>query len=418
MLWLTIKKSVSKSVGGIRPSRGAHVARNTSRQLHHLPIVVAGKRPIERCGRNVGWRSLAIMTRPEIARLLKRARRLQDIGSEGEEVPQHQRKNDVSFEQEGTSSSVSAPDEGEQRCHSVAVLGAPNAGKSTLLNRMLGAKISIVSGKAQTTRNRVIGILTHGNTQTVFLDTPGVLPFGGPGIKKIPGELSRSSWVAAEEADSVVVVVDASDVGKLEQKVSFLFDEMQARELTGVLVLNKVDLVHPKERLLRLADDLFQRAAFTDCFMVSALHGKGITALEQALHDRAPPGMWQYPAEQVHTASKQDLLLELLREKVYQRLNQELPYVLGQEIESWRERKDGSIHIKARLLVHSRHQLKMVVGHRGEVVTAIREHAVRELEILTQRRIYLKLSVAICKDTHGHANSSIVPVGSSSYSLS
>jgi len=153
----------------------------------------------------------------------------------------------------------------------------------------------------------------------------------------------------AAQADAVMVVVDASD-GKLERRASFLFDEIRAREMRGILILNKVDLVHPKERLLDLSQDLFERADFADCFMVSALQGKGLDSLQTALHAMAPARPWQYPPDQVHTASKHQLAIELLREKMYQRLNQELPYTLGQEIESWRERKDGSYHIKARIL--------------------------------------------------------------------
>merc|ERR1712216_234128 len=145
-------------------------------------------------------------------------------------------------------------------------MGAPNAGKSTLLNRVLGKKVSIVSPKAQTTRDCVIGIHTRDDVQTVFVDTPGELPFGRD-QKRIPSQLSRNSWEAATEADAILVVVDATH--KLDNRVRFVFEELRKEGLHGYLALNKVDLVHPKERLLTIAADLFHQGDFKECFMVS-----------------------------------------------------------------------------------------------------------------------------------------------------
>ena len=356
----------------------------------------------KRVGGGSTLRYFSLLHPPEIAMLLEKAKAAQAAAEnkmrkgpaaarpKKSDVPVHQRRQD-------SVEVLSVPEE-EQRSQSIAVLGAPNAGKSTLLNRLLGSKISIVSPKAQTTRERVVGIFTKDATQTVFLDTPGVLPFGGTGIKKIPGELSRSSWIAAEEAEMVMVVVDAAEAcRRLDTRVKFILSEMCERGLKGLLVLNKVDLVHPKEKLLKVAQKIFEEADFSECFYVSSTHGTGLSSLEDSLSAMAPLRPWQYPKGQVHTASKQDLALELLREKVYQRLNQELPYVLAQEISEWRERKDGSVHIKARLLVHTKHQAKMVVGHGGGVVKVMREQAVVDLEKLLQAKVWLKLEVVVSK---------------------
>jgi len=268
----------------------------------------------------------------------------------------------------------------EQRFHQVAVIGAPNAGKSTLLNRLIGAKVSIVSPKAQTTREMTIGVMTQGCNQTAFMDTPGVLPFG-PDQKRIPGLLSKESWQSAAEADSVMVVVDAAR-GMCEE-VQFIMEQMRELELTGRLVLNKADILkgHNKEKLLILAQELYDPAYFSNCFMVSALHGHQVDSLKEDLHGSALEGApWQFEATQTTAVTLEKTITEAVREQIYRRVHQELPYNCEFRVAKARTTRCGKkLDVSVEILVkHKRHQ-GMLVGTGGSVVKEIRQNARKQL---------------------------------------
>jgi GTP-binding protein Era len=270
----------------------------------------------------------------------------------------------------------------------VALIGAPNAGKSTLVNRLVGTKVSIVTHKVQTTRSIVRGIATHDNAQIVFLDTPGIFK----PKRALDRAMVTTAWGGARDADIVVVLVDAErGVGEDTEKILENLGDVRQPKL---LVLNKVDRIRP-DTLLKLSADLNARAEFAATFMVSALNGSGCDDLLDHLAKALPEGPWYYPEDQVSDLPLRQLAAEITREKLYMRLHQELPYSSHVETEKWEERKDGSVRIEQVIYVEREGQKKFVLGHKGETIRAIGEASRKELAEILEQKVHLFLFVKV-----------------------
>jgi GTP-binding protein Era len=278
----------------------------------------------------------------------------------------------------------------EQTTHSgfVALIGAPNAGKSTLLNQLVGTKVSIVTHKVQTTRAIIRGIAMHGSAQIVFLDTPGIFK----PKRALDRAMVTTAWGGAKDADIVLVLIDAERGirGDAEAILDGLGDVRQ----TKILVLNKVDRVKP-ESLLELTSQVNARAAFTRTFMISALTGSGCRDLLDYLAETLPAGPWYYPEDQVSDLPMRQLAAEITREKLYLRLHQELPYSSHVETERWEEKKDGSVRIEQVIYVERDSQKKIVLGHKGETIRAIGQASRLELAEILEQKVHLFLFVKV-----------------------
>jgi len=270
----------------------------------------------------------------------------------------------------------------------VAMIGAPNAGKSTLVNQLVGSKVSIVTHKVQTTRALVRGIATHGDAQIVFVDTPGIFK----PRRRLDRAMVSTAWVGAKDADLVLVLIDAERglKGDAEALVENLADVRQPK----LLLLNKVDQVK-RETLLGLAADLNARADFERTFMVSALTGSGCKDLLDFLAARLPEGPWYYPEDQISDLPMRQLAAEITREKLYLRLHQELPYSSHVETEKWEEKKDGSVRIEQVIYVERDSQKKIVLGHKGETIRSIGQAARKEIGEILEQKVHLFLFVKV-----------------------
>jgi GTP-binding protein Era len=274
------------------------------------------------------------------------------------------------------------------RCGVVAVLGAPNAGKSTLVNALVGQKVAIVSAKAQTTRARLMGIALAGETQIILADTPGIF---AP-KRRLDRAMVSAAWEGAEAADAIVLVVDA--VKQRRHELEPLVESLAHRSERKLLVLNKVDAA-VKETLLELAQDLTGKAAFDEVFYVSALTGDGVAELKQRLAELMPEGPWYYPEDQVSDASERLLAAEVTREQLYRQLHEELPYDSAVRPESYTVRKDGSIEIRQQIVIGRDSQKAIVLGKRGARIKAIGEAARTELSELLGVPVHLFLHVKV-----------------------
>jgi GTPase len=272
------------------------------------------------------------------------------------------------------------------RCGFAAIVGAPNAGKSTLINRLAGAKVSIVSPKAQTTRFRVRAILMRGETQILLVDTPGIFR----PRRRLDRAMVAAAWSGAEDADLTLLLVDA------KAGISDALREIVARlvetKRRAWLVLNKVDLV-PRERLLPLTAELSALASFEDVFMVSATTGDGLDRLLDALAASLPEGPFLYPPDELTDIPDRLLAAEIVREQIFLQTHEEVPYGTTVETESWQERKDGSVRIDATIYVARAGQKAILIGEKGARVREIGARARRELEALFERRVHLFLNV-------------------------
>lgn len=282
---------------------------------------------------------------------------------------------------------MTAP-ERKTRCGFVAVLGAPNAGKSTLVNRLVGAKVSIVSPKVQTTRTRVTAIGMAGDAQIVFLDTPGI--FRAP-RKRLERAMIDAAWRSAADADVLLLVVDASRK-RVDDDTRRILAALKEKGSKAVLALNKIDLVK-KETLLAKADELFASGAISEVFMISATEGDGVDGLKAHLARAVPEGPWHFPEDQLTDMPERLLAAEITREQVFLRLYQELPYAIAVETESWEEFKDGSARVSQAIYVERDSQRPIVLGKGGATIKAIGESARKELEDILGRRIHLMLRV-------------------------
>lgn len=274
------------------------------------------------------------------------------------------------------------------RCGIVAVLGAPNAGKSTLVNALIGQKVAIVSAKAQTTRARLLGIALEGETQIILADTPGIF---AP-KRRLDRAMVSAAWEGAEAADAILLVVDPIKLRLRELEP--LLETLATRQERKLLVLNKVD-VAVKETLLELARDLTGKVAFDEVFFVSALTGDGVAELKHRLAELMPEGPWHYPEDQVSDASERLLAAEVTREQLYRQLHEELPYDSAVRPESYSVRKDGSIEIRQQIVIGRESQKAIVLGKRGTRIKAIGEAARKELAELLGVKVHLFLHVKV-----------------------
>jgi len=280
---------------------------------------------------------------------------------------------------------------GETRCGYVAILGAPNVGKSTLVNALVGAKVSIVTPKVQTTRMRVIGIALAGVTQLVLVDTPGIF---AP-RRRLDRAMIAAAWKGARDADVICLLLDAARGYDDDSKgIAAGLKEAGRR---AVLVINKIDRV-ARPPLLALAAEVNAEGGFTDTFMISALTGDGVADLRGFLAARMPPGPWLYPEDQLSDLPLRLLAAELVREQVFLQLHQELPYASAVEVESWEERKDGSARVNAVIYVQREGHRPIVLGKGGARIKAIGMAARKEIELLLGRRVHLLLRVKVQED--------------------
>ncbi|MBC7770625.1 MAG: GTPase Era [Phycisphaerales bacterium] len=287
----------------------------------------------------------------------------------------------------------------EQRCAVVAVLGAPNAGKSTLVNTLVGAKVAAVTQKVQTTRALVRGIAMHDAAQLILIDTPGVF---AP-KKRLERAMVAAAWSALEGADAIIHVVDAAahvgtdkrsaDARSIEDSET-IAAKLKQMDLASILVLNKVDVVSRPE-LLAITTKLVEQGLYTDVFMISAKKGDGVADIARVLTERAPVGPWLFPEDQIMDAPARVLAAEITREKAFLRLHEELPYELTVETETWEERKDGSAKIDQILYVARESQRKIAIGAKGQTIKTIGELARKDMEAAFDRRIHLFLHVKV-----------------------
>ncbi len=268
------------------------------------------------------------------------------------------------------------------------MLGAPNVGKSTLINQIVGAKVSIVSPKVQTTRTRVLGIHIEGTSQIVFIDTPGIFQ----PRRRLDRAMVAAAWGGAEDADSVLLLVDASR--GMDANTRAIVERLKTAARPAVLVLNKVDLAK-KPALLALASDLNASGTFTDTFMVSALTGDGVGDLVAHLAGRMAEGPWHFPEDQISDMPQRLLAAEITREQLYRQLHEELPYAATVETESWEERRDGSVKIDQVVFVERESQRAIVLGKGGRRIRALGAAARTELEAIFERRVHLFLFVKV-----------------------
>jgi GTP-binding protein Era len=273
-----------------------------------------------------------------------------------------------------------------QKCGMVAVIGAPNAGKSTLVNQLVGQKVAITSAKAQTTRARMLGIALHGPVQMILVDTPGIF---AP-RRRLDRAMVSAAWEGAESADAILLLVDP--VKQRRHELEPLLEALKDRPERKILVLNKVD-VSKKEPLLALAQELGEKVDFAEIFFISALTGEGVAEMKDALAGLMPEGPWMYPEDQVSDASERLLAAEITREQLYRQLHEELPYDSAVRPELYQHRPDGSLEIHQQIVVARESQRPIVLGKGGQRIKAIGEAARKELSELLGVKVHLFLHV-------------------------
>ena len=276
-----------------------------------------------------------------------------------------------------------------RRCGFVAVVGAPNAGKSTLVNRLVGAKVSIVTHKVQTTRTRIRGIAVEGESQMVFVDTPGIFN----AKRRLERAMVQAAWAGVEDADIVLVVHDASKK-RVSDEARMVIAGIPEASREVVLVLNKIDLVK-RERLLELTAELSQAREFAEVFMISASSGDGVTDLREFLARRMPQGPWHFPEDQISDITLRLMASEITREKLFLNLHQELPYSLTVEAESWQEFDDGSVRIEQSVFVAREQHKAMCLGKGGKTIRAVRQAAQTDLEQVLGQPVHLFIFVKV-----------------------
>ena len=277
---------------------------------------------------------------------------------------------------------------GDARCGFIALIGAPNVGKSTLVNALVGSKVSIVTHKVQTTRALVRGIATAGSAQLVFIDTPGVF---AP-RRRLDRAMVATAWGGAHDADIVGVLIDARQ--GLDAEAETILGKLAEVRQPKVLIINKIDLV-ARPSLLALAASLNARAAFAATFMLSALTGDGVGDLKSWLAEHVPRGPWHYPADEISDAPLRSLAAEVTREKLYLRLHEELPYQSTVATDQWKELNDGSVRIEQTIYVARESQRRIVLGKGGQTIKAIGADARREIAAIIEAPVHLFLFVKV-----------------------
>jgi GTP-binding protein Era len=274
------------------------------------------------------------------------------------------------------------------RCGFVALIGAPNVGKSTLVNALVGSKVTIVSRKVQTTRALIRGIVIDNDAQIILVDTPGIF---SP-KRRLDRAMVSTAWSGAHDADLVCVLLDAK--AGLDEEADGILAKVAGVAHEKILVLNKIDLV-PREKLLALARAANDRLAFTETFMVSALSGDGVGDLRRTLGERVPAGPFLYPEDQMSDAPMRHLAAEITREKIYRKLHQELPYQSTVETDKWEERKDHSVRIEQTIFVERESQRKIVLGKGGATIKSIGADSRKELMQILDVPVHLFLFVKV-----------------------
>jgi GTP-binding protein Era len=270
----------------------------------------------------------------------------------------------------------------------VALIGAPNSGKSTLLNRLVGHKLAIVTPKAQTTRTRLLGIAIEGRTQMIFVDTPGIFE----PRRRLDKAMIAAAWSGAEDADETLLLVDAAR--GIDENMHRIIAALKQRGRRSILALNKIDRVR-RERLLSLADALSREAQFDPTFMISGLTGDGVDDVKRHLAASLPPGPWLFPEDQMSDATERMIAAEITREQVFLQLHDELPYASTVETEKWEDRPDGSVRVEQIIYVQRPGQRAIVLGEHGQRIKAIGARARAELARTLERRVHLFLFVKV-----------------------
>ena len=277
------------------------------------------------------------------------------------------------------------------RCGFAAIIGAPNAGKSTLLNQLVGSKLAIVTQKVQTTRARLRGIVIEEQSQIIFVDTPGIF---SP-RRRLDEAMVEAAWAGAAEADAVILLVDCRF--GLDDQAELVIAGLDKAKVKPLLTLNKIDLVR-RETLLDTVGTFNARWPFAATFLISASNGDGVADLKHHVAGLMPPGPWLYPEDQIADAPLRLLAAEITREKIFLRLHEELPYASTVETESWKERKDGSVRVDQVIYVEREGQRKIVLGKSGQTIKSIGQAARTEIAELIGQPVHLFLFVKVRSD--------------------
>jgi GTP-binding protein Era len=276
----------------------------------------------------------------------------------------------------------------DTRCGFVALIGAPNVGKSTLVNALVGSKVTIVSRKVQTTRALIRGIVIENHAQIILVDTPGIfLP-----KRRLDRAMVKTAWSGAHDADVVCVLLDARE--GIDEEANAIFEKLAQVDHPKILVINKIDIV-AREKLLKLAQTANERLKFAETFMVSAMTGDGVDDLRRKLAEMVPAGPYHYPEDQMSDAPMRHLAAEITREKIFRQLHQELPYQSTVETDSWTERKDKSVRIEQTIFVERESQRKIVLGKGGATIKSIGADSRKEIAEIVGVPVHLFLFVKV-----------------------
>ena len=274
------------------------------------------------------------------------------------------------------------------KCGIVAVVGPPNAGKSTLVNKFVGSKVSIVTHKVQTTRSRIRAISILGESQVVYVDTPGIfIP-----KRRLERAMVDAAWIGAEEADIVLIVIDV--MRGIGADIKSIIDRLSEKNCSIYVVLNKIDSLR-RELLLALIGGLKNEAKISEIFMISALNGEGVSELQSVISERMPTGPWLFPEDQLSDLPQRLLASEITREKVYLYLHQELPYAIAVDTENWKKLNDNSIRIEQVIYIQRESQKGIVLGSGGKTIKRIRSESQKELSDLLEQKIHLFVRVKV-----------------------
>lgn len=279
----------------------------------------------------------------------------------------------------------------DQRCGFIALIGAPNAGKSTLLNQLIGMKLAIVSKKVQTTRTKITGAIVEENSQLIFVDTPGIFT----PKRRLDRAMVSTAWRGSGDADMTILLIDAERgiYGDVEK----ILDDLTKSKRQIMLALNKIDNVK-KDKLLGLAQQLMDTGCFTECFMISALKGEGVPELRAAMAGMVPEGPWLYPEDHLTDMSQRVIAAEITREQIYYWLHQELPYATSVVTDEWKIKKDGSVRVEQTIFVERDSQKGIVIGKGGKTLKKIGEYARKEMEEIFGLRLHLFVFVKVSEN--------------------